>query len=248
MNTNQYKRYLKSTTEKIYLLDIYSTTNNEITCKISGSTQNVYTVIIKNMTIKCDCPDMEGWSKIQHCICKHCCFVLFKVLKIYTCGATSSSISKNFKDFHKNKFIFSSEDLSVIEYATKNIELTRTNDYYRPSISSKYKELCNKTIPKPIDDDDTCVICFDNLNDGEIVTCGTCKNHIHADCMKKWLSSNNSCVYCRSSWNPQTYLNINNVIVEEESILTNKKNLLISRISNLDDPNMIDILLRVLNI
>ena len=50
--------------------------------KICGSTKNIYTVELKNHTITCDCPDyVSGCAKYQ-VICKHCCFVLFKVLRL----------------------------------------------------------------------------------------------------------------------------------------------------------------------
>ncbi len=59
------------------------------------------------------------------------------------------------------------------------------------------------------DEEQECPICCEILSCNEvssdteaiIVSCPTCKNVVHEECIRKWLKYNKSCVYCRSnSW------------------------------------------------
>lgn len=80
----QNQRYLKSKKENFEILDIINSKNEYIFYILSKSI-NIYSVKIdKNTnTISCDCPDGEGFCKKYDCICKHSCFILSKILKIY---------------------------------------------------------------------------------------------------------------------------------------------------------------------
>ena len=88
MNNSQYKRYAKLSIEPFYLLN-KKYEDNKYIFDMSGSQQDIYTVTIYDNTseyqgkITCNCPDMNSWAKKQHVVCKHCCFILFKVLKCF---------------------------------------------------------------------------------------------------------------------------------------------------------------------
>jgi hypothetical protein len=47
------------------------------------------------------------------------------------------------------------------------------------------------------DDDDDCPICLDNLQQ-EFARLIPCAHRFHVQCIDVWLSSNNTCPYCRS--------------------------------------------------
>ena len=79
---NQKSRITKAQYQCFYLLHT-EYTEEEVNLKITGSTLNVYTVKIKNNMIKCDCPDkFNCYSKKIYC--KHVCFVICLIGKIYT--------------------------------------------------------------------------------------------------------------------------------------------------------------------
>ncbi len=52
---------------------------------ISGSSGTKYKVVIAhNGKISCSCPDFTHGAQVQECVCKHCLYVIFKVLKIFS--------------------------------------------------------------------------------------------------------------------------------------------------------------------
>lgn len=84
MNDEQYKRYRKMTSEPINCLLIKHDNKKNIYYLISGSSGIHYKVAIRSDgSIDCSCPDFKNSSKAQECICKHCLYVLNKVLKLF---------------------------------------------------------------------------------------------------------------------------------------------------------------------
>lgn len=44
-----------------------------------------------------------------------------------------------------------------------------------------------------------CAVCFDTMQSrAEATACPTCKNSLHAGCLRQWLKHSLTCVYCRS--------------------------------------------------
>ena len=196
MNYEQKKRYDKINTEEIYLLDKLIEKDN-MTFNISGSTANVYKVVIyeKYKNIDCNCPDMRSWAKKYKCVCKHCCFILFKVLKAFTISDANS--------FY-NSLHFSNDEMKTMR--NKFEQLIITGDIINEEYLEKYKNLNVENFKsifeqkREIKEDDYCIICFDEYEkDSKNIECPTCHNIIHKQCMTKWLNmGKTSCVYCRS--------------------------------------------------
>ena len=86
MKIKQHERFQKIFYESFFLLNIVNKTHDVI-FKVSGSTSNVYSVRINKTfecnNIFCDCPDSKKWANIHGVICKHCVFIIFKVLKLF---------------------------------------------------------------------------------------------------------------------------------------------------------------------
>jgi hypothetical protein len=212
MNYNQKQRFHKIFYENIYLLDLDKMNKN---FTISGSTANVYKCQIVNNKIKCDCPDNNGNTFRNKCVCKHCCFILCKVLKLM----------KNKTDGEQHPFFerlyFTDEELVFItnQISTLNI-YNENNDYINHDLCSKFTNI-NMNVDndnnnnkinifaqtKKTTDDDCCVICFDNFSTIDNVECPTCHNIVHKKCMDKWMEMNKkNCVYCRSDiWSKYSY-------------------------------------------
>lgn len=199
ISIDQNKRYNKIYTDKIYLLELIKNneSNSKYIFKLSGSTKNVYEIKLDSKSIWCDCPDMKSYAHKKNIICKHCCFVLFKILKY-----NLTEYFNNFQNTGKHNL-----ELEYLEDKCNNINFG--SDIQNSSISNKYNEIKNSNNPKNkfeqtkvVNDEDSCPICFDDFINTVNLQCPTCKNLIHQECMKKWISSGKStCVYCRSdSW------------------------------------------------
>ena len=199
MNSEQLIRIDKTFNEPLYLLDT-NKVENKLVYKISGSTNNIYNVQIyfNSRRIYCNCPDSKKWARIHNVICKHCCFILLKVLKM-----------SHQSDFFNN-YILSNEQLEELKIKTNNLNLSNNNEFVNQNYIQKFKELTNnpnnnkniKTIVLKENYDNFCAICYDEFTDitniVKHIQCKQCMVILHKICLQKWLNMGNStCPYCR---------------------------------------------------
>ncbi len=199
MNYQQQKRYNKIFTENLYLLDKKYDKDNMI-FQMSGSTANIYKIIIYSNTknIICNCPDMKSWAKSYNCICKHCCFIIFRVLQCFTTQQT------NFF----NILYFTDIEINCMKDKFNKLTMTNNENYVDNILIKKFQNIDiknnnNKFIQnREINDEEYCIICFEDFienNKKNNVECPICHNIIHNQCMKKWIKMGKiNCVYCRS--------------------------------------------------
>ena len=189
--------------------------NSILEFKICGSTKNIYTVILKDRQLKCDCPDNFAGCRYFNIICKHSCFVLCKVLK------GSESIFEPLKN--RNNMIINDHYMKQIlnEFSKLNDRI-QNQTISKKSLIDKYKKIQEqeedsnsksktnepyKSIFKYTGDlsekqeTEMCGICFNELKlDTLMAVCPTCRNILHLNCMRKWMNmGKDTCVYCRSS-------------------------------------------------
>jgi hypothetical protein len=229
MNSQQENRYEKVFCEPLYQLDFkQDIEKNKYNFVISGSTKNVYEVCLKDRKFECNCPDGKIWAKRHQVVCKHVCYVLFRVTKIFV-----------YKD--KNVYFNLNSDVPTLFFKTHKLCDEEQNfienflskkqfgsDVLNENLKQKYLEAvaCPKESlftqsTKTLEEEDECPICYDMLLSEEIkleslLSCPTCKNYVHPKCMEKWLEYNKSCVYCRSEiWtklnekpNNKSYVNL----------------------------------------
>ena len=187
----QEKRFLKLDYESFYLLKVEKTYDKYI-LKISGSTNNVYSVSInkESMTIDCDCPDSKSWARTYNCYCKHICFVLLRIFKDFYSKQSTIFLDKKIKE----------EDYVKIEDKLKYLDLNNFNDdVVNKELIEKFKKLDGKNEFQVEDFEvDLCPICFLDI-ESDVIKCPECKKLLHIECMEKWLNmGNTTCVYCRS--------------------------------------------------
>jgi hypothetical protein len=227
MIIKQNERFQKIFYENLYLLKIHNN-NHDFVFKVSGSTSNVYTVRINKSfewnNIFCDCPDSKKWANIHGVVCKHCIFIIFKVLKLFTFKNQLSIISvceKGEEFLQKRKL-----NKDYIEVINIFLELFKfeDNDFIRSDYVEKYNQLKTEeytTESKQLEMRDGgvthCIICFDDFDKELILSkevnsqCLVCKNIFHNECVAKWFLHNKSCPYCRSPSNMNTnYTDSNN--------------------------------------
>lgn len=134
-------------------------------------------------TLSCNCRDFLYRSKQNDTVCKHITFILCKIAGIFDEEYFRTKILAPFHtdyifNMMKNKYLWRNSNLSI----------KHLNDYFK----------CNE-IKGQREDEDTCYICYDNLTKEKgNLSCPECFNIVHEECMKKWLSINKSCVFCRS--------------------------------------------------
>jgi hypothetical protein len=217
ISSQQQTRILKVYNEEYYVLD-HNITEDKINIHISGSSKSVYTISITKNTGKiwCDCPDSKSHAARHNCICKHCCFVMLKIGKIYTPIVYTS---KNCTQIEQEQIVSrllkvtssirevgveGEEDSSLVNMSLKMKYLTLKDGKKEEKKEEKEenKEEIKKTkfdkSEKELTEEDECPICFDILLNTDTKSCPTCHNHIHTLCIKKWLTTKTNCVLCRS--------------------------------------------------
>lgn len=217
---HQYRRLYKAKHEPLYLLDYSMTKDNKLNSilefKICGSTKNIYTVLLKDRKLMCDCPDNISGCRYYNVICKHSCFVLCKVLK---CNESIFNPLKSNNNMIMNDFYFSNilKEFSKLKDRIQTQTQTQTDSISKKELIDKYnkiqKEDSNYNPDEPYksifkykgdlsekDNSDTCGICFNELKLNKLMAiCPTCRNITHIDCIRKWINmGKDTCVYCRS--------------------------------------------------
>ena len=85
MNDEQYKRYRRMNADPIKCLYVTHNKEKDLYFLISGSKGTKYKVTIPtNGKICCSCPDFKNSSQVQECVCKHCLYVIYNVLRLFT--------------------------------------------------------------------------------------------------------------------------------------------------------------------
>lgn len=204
---DQKKRIDKSLNERFFLVD-YSDIANKLCFNICGTTGNIYKITINTnyKNISCNCPDNIRCRQLK-CLCKHCCFVLLKVLKVYIV---------NSEDYLINRFSNRVADLFETLKFSENININIINSYenllqnldssnYDDKITERYILLRGKhkdvfhNSKRELDINDNCPICLCEFKNKELViNCPSCHNYIHKSCIEDWIKVKANCPMCRS--------------------------------------------------
>jgi hypothetical protein len=157
------------------------------------------TLVEKNFcvgaTLSCNCRDFLYRSKQNDTVCKHITFILCKIAGIFD---EEYFRTKILAAFH-TEYIFNMIRNKRL-WMNSAVSIKYLNDYFKYN----YKEIKGEVKGKSDDeteDDDICYICYEDLikeKEHENLSCPECFNKVHEECMKKWLTINKSCVFCRS--------------------------------------------------
>jgi hypothetical protein len=169
---------LFSSKSDLYLSD-FSGSENDLVIEVLGTKRankrSRYKVCLNNGTSTCTCSDFIYRGNKLGVVCKHICFVVFKVAKIFSMSFIQT---RKLTDFERMQ-IYNA--------------LCNRRDYFVKALNKKFKDFTKNK------EDCSCPICFDAIHEADSVSCPECKNYIHEHCMLIWLESHASCVYCRSS-------------------------------------------------
>ncbi|KAG2019600.1 hypothetical protein CC2G_005023 [Coprinopsis cinerea AmutBmut pab1-1] len=168
------------------------------TFQVSGSTGNVYTVVIDKIP-SCTCPDaMKG----NHC--KHILFIFTKVLHV---PRSSGSWYQ--------KALLTDELQEIFDNApaapNAGVTNARVQEAYLRSIGRAPSQPASsqQSKKKTPEEGDDCPICYDTMyraSEAQLVWCEECGNAVHKGCWGQWSNTARAsgkdvtCVWCRSKW------------------------------------------------
>tara|TARA_Y100000991_G_C21923236_1_gene327456 strand:+ start:293 stop:967 length:675 start_codon:yes stop_codon:yes gene_type:complete len=198
------KRILKGINEDIKL--IYYLKNKEAYIfYILGTTDYIYKVSISKNYQRCNCEDYYK-SKF----CKHICFVLFKLFRLYKIDLSKFTIKFIYKDklietslFDKRQF--PEQDWSLFKLKFFNIDRYLNSKVVNKKMFTNFNNFYNQfhfLVNSKICNGNECVICYDKIDNG--LKCPVCKNTCHTKCLMDWFNKTDvkKCPTCRSDyWN-----------------------------------------------
>jgi hypothetical protein len=166
------KRLIKSLSEKMYLLSAIQKETNDEWSFKVRGQSN--NVYEQCLTAnKYTCSCPDQQSKNN--FCKHLLFLIVRVAKQYELGALLAQKPKT---------------------SWKKSSFEACSNSFIACLSHLIKESIN------ISHDDSCLICFENLDSENLVECSlTCHKHFHKKCIDLWLEHGTTCPNCRTEWN-----------------------------------------------
>lgn len=227
----QWRRLERMRLERHFLLEAKTISPNLAKLSVSGSTGNVYEISIDSQTncITCTCPDFSSGAECESVVCKHCCFVIYRVFK--------SCLRPSFFEDNEAR-TFSSEDITIYQRKVAHLQRTLSSSN-QPFVSPKLIQHFNNLkssgdaqnnqvdketitenenfglkLAKNCDSkslEDCCGMCYEEFKDTPgtdyFVCCGECKKMVHQECADIWLKNKaDTCIYCRSWLSYSAYL------------------------------------------
>jgi len=129
----------------------------------------------------CSCLDQKLNSGSKKTVCKHICFIVCRVAKIMTVK------------YFDTKQLSEAEINSLVEKVTSGQFDKNLQRAIAVLSIDAFKER-----KKQIDDEDVCPICYDEFGTKQLLSCPTCTNYVHEECMAVWMEKQHKCVYCTS--------------------------------------------------
>ena len=135
-------------------------------------------------TFWCNCADHKFNSSKKGTSCKHICFLVCKVMKIF---------DLNF---------FATKKLNQLQIDALIQKLTSDSLWKDSSLAKEFEKITLDTFKNFMKQlEDCCPICFNDLEENEkpiLLACPTCHNYTHKECMEVWLEKQQRCVLCKS--------------------------------------------------
>lgn len=170
--------------KEFYLVswDTESSTAVILGTKNANGRRSEYKVKVGEKTIGCNCPDSYNACKKHDLVCKHVCFVVIRVCKIYSLSYFNSL---EMTESERQKVLQTLNDRSAVALFTKELK--------------SVQDANTVFVPAPEELQDVCPICYDDTTTLEgLVKCPTCRHTMHNDCIRVWLMRSQTCVLCRS--------------------------------------------------
>ena len=188
-------RKLRGMQQRMFLLDVCHNVTHEESVdeewifQVKGTTSD-YDVLISMQNFSCSCPDYKTRGKI----CKHLYFIIGRIAE---CNTLINSLESEIEAGTRGSYLTEGEFDTITKSLIKRLS-TRLNQVETTTTKSN-------DIDIPDLSGESCVICFEDLSDGNVAQCVNvgphCKNYFHKNCLDEWLYKNQSCPLCRRKWN-----------------------------------------------
>tara|TARA_B100000902_G_scaffold399814_1_gene472722 strand:- start:4541 stop:5230 length:690 start_codon:yes stop_codon:yes gene_type:complete len=222
-------RILRCLDEKIILI-FYCSQKSGYIFYVLGTSNFIYKIIVNKRYQSCNCEDYMKHKTL----CKHICFVLFKILKIYKISLNTYKISLVGRDSildtnFFNNYIFPNLDWIIYKNKVNNISKYLKDSFFNLTYYKEFKYYYQQyifLIYKNLEhSEDACTICLKQINKG--ITCPMCKKTFHIKCLSTWFSKIEikKCPICRSDyWNIcyKYFILADNIKIPKNLILTTK--------------------------
>ncbi len=139
----------------------------------------------------CSCPDQRFNGGKKEIYCKHISFLVCRVARILDAEFFRT---KHLPAGLQSVFATRIQDSASLRGAAAVATVATAAPTAVPRTTNEIFRTCGK----PIEAGDSCPICYDEFSTASHLSCPTCKNNVHQECMEVWLERNNSCVFCRS--------------------------------------------------
>lgn len=206
MNVNIYSRINRSLNENIKLI-YYSNKDYIYSFNILGTSGFVYQITIEKNFLECNCEDFK-----KSYFCKHICFILFKLLKLFRINKKSFEIKVPFQNTLYNTTFFNVLKFNDFEWMVfkdryKKIKIYIKSSFFNYDNYNSFLMVYNRYLiyikSRLCESNDKCVICLDKKD--KIIKCPICNNEYHISCLVTWfknLKNKKRCPTCTNLfWN-----------------------------------------------
>lgn len=225
----QFDRFKRMFSQPFYVLS-GSVDESQMRFAISGSERNEYILRIVRSTgsLSCDCRDATGNCHRLGVVCKHMCFLLYRVLRhddafaMQTLRLGASAFDALLP--RARRVVDRTGDRTGTEDNTRDLDVEDGVSVPARAVLSPWEidRMCEamRLMPRPSDHrviqvkraftavgrppepDSECPVCYDTLLQlpNELRGCPSCGQAVHAPCARRWIASapRATCVYCRS--------------------------------------------------
>tara|TARA_B100001093_G_scaffold519828_1_gene610774 strand:- start:620 stop:1318 length:699 start_codon:yes stop_codon:yes gene_type:complete len=172
---------------------------------ILGNSNYIYNVSIGKDYQECNCENF-----LEGTYCKHICFVLFKVIRIFNYNKKKKLILRlqNNKLINTNFFtkkIFDYEEWIDWKLRFNRIRFLLKKSFFDEKEYFNFQKIlnnCNMLFKKKIiyENGHNCLICLNNKS--KFIKCNICNNEYHINCLLKWYNIQNyhNCPICKSDY------------------------------------------------
>jgi len=222
-----YNRIIRSLDENMQII-FYCNQKIGYIYYILGTSNFIYKIVINKKYQSCNCEDFMKHKTL----CKHLCFILFKLLKLYRISLNTSKINLIGRDSlletkFFNEYIFPNIDWLIYKNKVDNISKYLKDKLFNIKYYKDFKYFYQQyifLIYKNMEhSENDCPICLKQTNKG--ISCPICKKVFHVRCLNEWFNKIvvKKCPICRSDyWNIcyKYFILADNIKIPKNIILT----------------------------
>lgn len=219
----QFARFEKVAYEPFFML-ASAAGADALRFEVSGSTRARYLLTVARATgeVRCTCKDALINCRRLGCVCKHACFVAYRVMKLEGLGllrdlrlapaeveAVAAEVARGAAQREQRRQLADAEALAErlggVTISARAPSAPRPQQQRGVPPAAPAAPACDfRAVARPPEPGDECPVCYDALVAGapDLRGCPDCGKALHRACAAKWAAmapgGAATCVYCRS--------------------------------------------------